>query len=133
MIFSTSEVSSYVVTEGISRGKIYRFRYRVRNINGWSVFSEIGYITAFSIPNTPPAPKFVSATDTSVTVDLFYADDDNGSRIKLYEIWIDKGNDLSSAFSKVTTYDGIIKSHTLTKAGDNLGSPAALHRIKYRA
>jgi hypothetical protein len=56
LIFSTSEVFSYVVTQGIQRGKIYRFRYRVRNINGWSPFSEISFITAFSIPSTPPAP-----------------------------------------------------------------------------
>jgi len=56
VIFSTSEVFTYIVTDGIERGKIYRFRYRVRNINGWSQFSEIGYITAFSTPSIPPAP-----------------------------------------------------------------------------
>ena len=56
VIFTTSEVTTYVVTEGIFRGRNYRFRYRVRNVNGWSPFSDIGFITAFSIPNTPPAP-----------------------------------------------------------------------------
>lgn len=94
VIFSTSEVFTYIVTEGIERGKIYRFRYRVRNINGWSQFSEIGYITAFSTPSIPPAPQFVSASTTSVTVNLFYSEDDNGSHIKLYELWIDQGNEL---------------------------------------
>jgi hypothetical protein len=55
-IFNTSEVSTFIVTEGIVRGRIYRFRYRVRNVNGWSPFSNVGYISAFSVPSTPPAP-----------------------------------------------------------------------------
>lgn len=84
VIFTTSEVTYFVATEGIVRGRNYRFRYRVRNVNGWSQFSDTGFITAFSIPNTPPAPVFVEATATTVTVQLFKTDDDNGSRIKIY-------------------------------------------------
>jgi len=84
VIFSTSEVTTFVVTEGIVRGRNYRFQYRVRNVNGWSPFSEIGYITAFSIPNTPPAPLYLSATATTVTFKLYKTDDDNGSRINEY-------------------------------------------------
>lgn len=133
VIFSTSEVFTYIVTKGIERGKNYRFRYRVRNVNGWSTFSEIGYITAFSIPSIPSAPEFVSATGTSVTANLFFSDDDNGSRIALYELWIDAGNDLSSNFHKVTTYDGIALTHTLTAADDSIGPPGALFRLKYKA
>lgn len=133
VIFSTSEVFTYIMTEGIETGKNYRFRYRVRNVNGWSTFSEIGYITAFSIPSTPPAPEFVSATGISVTANLFFSEDDNGSRIALYELWIDAGNDLSSDFHKATTYDGIALTHTLTAADDSIGPPGALFRLKYRA
>jgi len=132
-IFITSDVTFFVATEGIMRGKTYRFRYRVRNLQGWSPFSEIGFITAFSIPSTPPAPQFVSATGTSVSISMQYSSDDNGSRIALYELWIDAGNDLSSAFRKITTYDGITKYHTLTTADDSLGAPGTIYRIKYRA
>ena len=31
-ILETSQDTSYVVTEGITRGKTYRFRYRVKNV-----------------------------------------------------------------------------------------------------
>ena len=79
VIFKTSDVTFFVVTNGIIRGRTYRFRYRVSNVNGWSAYSEIGYITAFSIPSTPLAPVFISATGTSVTLELFFSDDDNGS------------------------------------------------------
>jgi len=75
----------------------------------------------------------VSATATSVNVKLFFTDDDNGSRIALYELWIDQGNDLSSNFRKVTTYDGIALTHTLTAANDNISPPGAIFRMKYRA
>jgi len=40
----------------------------VANINGWSEFSDVSYIFASSAPLTPPAPKYVSATDTTVTL-----------------------------------------------------------------
>jgi len=58
----------------------------------------------------------VAATSTSVSVNLFYSEDDNGSRIKLHELWIDNGDGLASiTFNKVMTYDGIAQSHTLVK------------------
>ena len=50
----TSQQDSLIVTNGISRGNIYRFRYRVSNVNGWSDWSEVSYISAFSIPEAPP-------------------------------------------------------------------------------
>lgn len=55
-ILNTTELNSYVVTSGIVRGRNYRFRYRVANVNGWSAYSMIGYITAFSQPSIPPPP-----------------------------------------------------------------------------
>ena len=55
---------------GIQRGNIYRFRYRVRNVNGWSEYSNIAYIEAYSIPEPPPAPIFQDADATTVTLQL---------------------------------------------------------------
>ena len=95
-IYNTSVFTTYIVSSGIVRGWTYRFRYRVQNINAWSPFSPIGYISAFSTPSTPPAPQFVSATGTSVTLNLFYSADDNGALVQAYELWIDAGNNLQS-------------------------------------
>ncbi len=133
IIFTTSEFTTYVVTDGIERGKNYRFRYRVRNVNGWSPFSEVSFIRAFSTPNIPPAPVFDSATDTTATFKLYYTDNDNGSRIKKYELWLDDGDDLESDFHKVLTYDGLSQTHTLDKTLDSLGLPGTIYRLKYRA
>lgn len=132
-ILTTSQASSLTITSGISRGLIYRFRYRVANINGWSPYSETGYISAYSVPNAPPQPIFSSATSTSVTLGLEPSSDDNGSKITAYELYIDAGNNLQSSYTIVSSYDGISQTHTLTTATDGLGSAGTIYRVKYRA
>ena len=57
-VLITSQQTSTIIRDGISKGKLYRFRYRASNINGWSVWSEVAYLSAFSIPTAPPAPVF---------------------------------------------------------------------------
>ena len=69
-IFSTIDRDYYIVSAGIIRGRNYRFRFRSKNVNGYSDYSDIAYIYAFSIPGTPAAPIFSSATDTEVTLAL---------------------------------------------------------------
>jgi hypothetical protein len=48
------------------KGITYGFRYRAKNIYGWSGFSPIAYILAASLPSTPSRPSFVSASDNSI-------------------------------------------------------------------
>lgn len=68
MILVTSTLTTFTATQGIIKGLQYRFRYRVQNINGWSTYSDISYFYAFSAPERPPAPIFVSGTNTTVTL-----------------------------------------------------------------
>jgi hypothetical protein len=51
----------------------------------------------------------------------------------LYELWIDAGNDLSSNFHKVTSYNGIALQHTLTTLQDAISPPGAIFRMNYRS
>jgi hypothetical protein len=51
--------TSYLIEQGIIGGNIYRFRFRSRNINGWSEFSEVVHIKAATIPIRPAAPTFL--------------------------------------------------------------------------
>jgi hypothetical protein len=52
------------ITDSIVKGRTYRFMYRVRNQIGWSDFSITTYILAASPPSKPPAPTYVSSTDS---------------------------------------------------------------------
>lgn len=60
---------------------------------------------------------------------------DNGIAIKGYELYIDAGGDLSSAFTKVASYPatGFTSQHQLTKATDNLKAAGTLYRAKFKA
>jgi hypothetical protein len=55
-IFSSDHETRLLVTEGIERGRYYRFRYRVRNVVGYSAYSEVAYIQAVDVPATPARP-----------------------------------------------------------------------------
>lgn len=38
------------MNQRITSGAIFRFRYRVRNVNGWSLFSPITHVKAATVP-----------------------------------------------------------------------------------
>jgi hypothetical protein len=84
------------------------------------------------IPATPARPLFVSASDTTITVSIIESIDSNGVDVVSYEIWMDAGDDMSSAFSEITDYDGLSATYTID-TDDGLGAPGTLYRIKVLA
>jgi len=46
VLVTISTTTSY--TMSVERGLIYRFKFRTANVNGWSDFSEIGYMYSFA-------------------------------------------------------------------------------------
>jgi len=47
------------VIKGLIKGRLYRFKYRVLNINGWSPFSDIASIRTAIVPSTPMPPQLI--------------------------------------------------------------------------
>jgi hypothetical protein len=80
-ILVTQSKSTFVVTDGIQMGLKYRFKYHVRNVNGWSDYSDEAYIFAYAAPEKPPAPQYVSGTDTTVKLQFQPTRNDNGIRV----------------------------------------------------
>ena len=103
------------------------------NVNGWSEYSDISYIYAFSAPDKPPSPQYVSGTDTSVTLSFQPSRNDNGIRVSNYELYIDQGDDTTSDFTQLVSYSSFKLEHTLTVATDSLGSPGTIYRVKLLA
>jgi hypothetical protein len=122
-----------IITDHIESGYTYRFRYRVANVNGFSEYSDVSYILPFNAPDAPPAPYFISATQTEVTLGFSESLGDNGNPISSYELWIDAGDDTLSDFTQVTTYPSYASQHTLTVVDDGLGSLETVYRVKFRA
>jgi len=87
---------------------------------GWGPYSDIAYVLSASVPVRPPQPKFVAATSTSVTIDLFRTEDDGGSTILGYKLLVDSGNDFQSPFVEIARYDGSSLQFTATTTDDGL-------------
>jgi hypothetical protein len=83
--------TSYTLSYNISSGGIYRFTYRAKNVNGWSLFSPITNIKAATKPQRPPAPTFQTATSTSVTIGMYRSFEDGGDLIINYQLWRNTG------------------------------------------
>ena len=73
---SDSLVLTHIITDGITEGGSYNFRYRVKNVfgfpdevdGGWSIYSDDTKITAISIPDQMSAPTTAnSGTDVVIT------------------------------------------------------------------
>ena len=114
-----SLATRHTIAYGLREGVLYRFRYRARNVNGWSALSPIAYIRAATVPARPPAPTRDSVDATSIAVTIQKAQGDGGSNILGYELYINQGTGTTS-FLQVTAYSGDTSSHTLTVADDSL-------------
>ena len=89
----------HTVTEGITKGTLYRFRHRARNSIGWGPFSDYGFVLAATVPTKPPAPEYVQSSNTTIDLSFAQSNDDGGSPILGYKLFADAGNDFTSAFT----------------------------------
>jgi len=117
----------------VEKGETYQFRYRANNIYGWGPWSPTTSILAADVPEAPPQPTFVSASDNSITLDLYASEDEGGSFVTDYELWMDEG-DFNTDFSLVDSYDtaSFALQHTLTFADDGVVT-GKIYSFKFRA
>ena len=116
----------------MTKGLVYRVRYRARNAVGWSDFSPYGYLRAADVPSPPPQPSIVSTSATEITFTLYPTEERGGAEITGYELWIDDG-ELSETFTKIDSYDGTSQSFTLTTALETTLVQGKVYRIKFLA
>ena len=99
-------------------------------VSGWS---PVAYLQPASVPSTPPAPEYSSSNATAIVLNLFGSDNDGGSAITNYELWIDGGS-LTSSFTKVATYsystDGF--SATVSTSANSL-TTGTIYRFIFRS
>jgi len=88
---SISLLRAFTITNGIVKGRTYRFIYRVKNHIGWTEFSPITYILAASVPMKPPAAKVISTSDTSIVLQVFEPSDNGGSIVTKYDLFMNGG------------------------------------------
>lgn len=89
--------------KNVTRGLLYRARFRARNVIGWSDYSPIGFLLAASKPEAPEQAIYNGATDGTISLIINKAVENNGSPISAHELWIDDG--LRGSFVKLNSYD----------------------------
>ncbi len=103
---SNSLQTTFTVTQGVVKGREHRFRYRARNHIGWGAFSDVSAVLAATVPAIPKKPLFVGFTGALMKLAIQPSPDHGGSSIIKYELWVDKGDDFTSTFDKMTNYLG---------------------------
>ncbi len=127
--------SEVLITDGIIKGKQYRLRYRAINLIGNGLWSDMTYVVASTYPKAPPKPVYTFVDNTKLDLILTETQDDGGSKILAYHLYINEGFD-GTAYHKVSTYDGDSMVFTIN-AGDKFDSmtvtPGLTYTIKYVA
>jgi hypothetical protein len=118
---------------GLEKRQVYRFRYRTINEVGPSDWSPESFLVPAVPPSAPETPQFISASDDEILIRLGRSQDDGGSLITDYELWIDQGS-INSVFTQVTAYD--YNTHFYEFAvnkDDNLLTPGLTYSFKVRS
>jgi hypothetical protein len=114
--------TSYTIEHGIESGKFYRFRYRIRNANGWSEFSPISRIKAATLPAKPVDPIFDKENVKLILIEPYLLDpnDGRGSPIIRLELFTVSAGP-PQVYTNVTSYDGTSSEVDLKTIGGGLG------------
>lgn len=73
----------------VKPGRLYRYKYRARNVNGYSEFSKPGYLYAASVPNRPNAPTLISVTANTIKLQMYSPTDSGDTKVLSYLLVMD--------------------------------------------
>jgi len=91
-LYTANNVLSLVYFDtNVLKNRVYRYKYRARNVNGWGDFSAPGYIFAADLPNQPAKPALKSVNKNQMTIECFPPSNTGGSAIIGFELWRDQG------------------------------------------
>jgi hypothetical protein len=119
----------------IMKGTQHRIRYRSKNVIGWGAFSDETTVLAASKPNAPPKPvfdRYETANSGTLYINLFKSPSNGGASISAYELERDDGDDFTSSFTKLTTYNGKDLQYGATNSVDGIVI-GKVYRFRYRA
>jgi hypothetical protein len=131
-VTSDTLVTEYTTTN-VVKGRTYAFRYRTRNIYGWSTgWSPVTYILAADTPSQPAKPTLTAASDVSISLQFSPCLDNGGSPIFKYRLYMNQGTD-GSVFTEPVSYvtTSLALSHTLETGNEPLIATGKIYQIKF--
>ena len=124
--------TSYTIAYRIRSGVMYRFRYRAKNIAGWSGYSPITYIKAAARPARPPVPVFITADATSITLSIPPTTDVRGAPVTKHELYVNGGGS-SNTYAIVSSFSGNPGSNAVVTTASGLITAGSIYKFKHRA
>ncbi len=90
----------------------------MKNIYGFGPWSPITFILAADKPAATAKPSFVSATDNSITINLYPSLNHGGAVVTNYDLEMGQGTTFTKLASYITT--SFSMQHTVTFATDGI-------------
>jgi hypothetical protein len=124
-------LTEFTVTDSIIRGREHRFKYKVRNLVGWSPYSDESFVLAATQPGVPERPYFLNFENSQLNIVVPRSTDNGASPITKYELWVDQGDDYISSFRLLAELDPQTMTYGATVS--NALIDGRLYRFKSRA
>jgi hypothetical protein len=111
---------TYTATN-LLKGRVYRFRYRAKNCQGWSTFSDELNVIAAEPPKQPSAAQLDSTLSNTVVLKLSPSSDNMGSVVTDYTIFRNQGND-DEVWTQINGYTYLTHGYiaTITTADESM-------------
>lgn len=119
--------------KSVTEGQTYYFRYRVKNMYGWSDWSQTGYATASEVPGQASTPEIASYSNDTIELNLNQDVANGGDPITSYRLeWATGTTPTESDYSTVASYDGTSSTFTLPSGSDTI-TAGVIYNFRYYA
>lgn len=119
--------------EGLTTGDEYTYSVvAINRVGNSNPSAESNTFKAAEVPGAPEAPEYLSSTSTTITLLLSSVDDNGGSTITEYKLYVDDGT-LTGDFTEVASYDGSSLSPTIDNTVETALVSGGLYRFKLSA
>ena len=109
-------ISSVQISQ-VEPGHAYKYRFQAANRVGQSALSPFSaVIIASSVPDRPNQPRPVSTSSTSITLQFDAVEDNGGSTISQYVLYVDLGTAQSPDYQAVAGYNGVSLTWTVQQS-----------------
>ena len=107
------------VRNNIITGTAYEFRYRARNIVGWTAWSPTSSLSASTVPTAPSRPVYTSSTTSQIILSFSKSPDNGGALITDYSVAID-GTDIADYDFSTDGYAYTVNATALSLTSGNI-------------
>jgi hypothetical protein len=128
-------LETQVQVNNLTKGAVYRARYRAINSIGSGEWSNLAYARVAKVPEAPPAPVVSSVDETHIQLALTISSDDGGTGITAYHLYMNEGAN-GTPMHEIMAYDQSALSYTIA-AGNVVDTHTVvsgnIYTIKYLA